>query len=213
METNKVESQNLEVQHGDILIVGIRHFLNPEEKVRLESHIKNADIVCIEWDSIRDNEARKLTGGYKEHFRTRPFSEPRLEGDTLITGVFDSFIRTQIRLALNSGQARRASHNNGTSSLYDPEGNEFLYIQELCARYGVPCHFVDKPITHTYQAILEKSEYLGIAQAFDEETKSRSKHMIRKTEEIQRTTSEKIGHPTKCVLFVGASHIKDFSRQ
>ncbi|MDP2643043.1 MAG: hypothetical protein Q8P62_04340 [Candidatus Peregrinibacteria bacterium] len=195
----------------NVLVVGTLHYLNEQERQRIEVHVRDADFVCIEWDQIRDNEAKGRNGGYRDHFHTAYFGKTRVEGDHLYANLGDMFLYDRVKSALGDRQNEEARKNGGSGSFKTAEGNEFLYIQELCAKYGKPCYFVDRLISHTRQRIMSSFKDKGFVESFSNETRDRSRYM---EAEVQRISGERLaetGKQEQCALFVGNTHLEDFS--
>lgn len=194
----------------NVLVVGIRHFLNPEAKARIEEYVQNADYVCIEWDNIRDNEAKGLPGGYKDYSHLKLLGAPELKGDHLYLNPFDTFLNKQVRGKRKELIEAEAVKNGGSSDFKSPEGNEFLLIQELCKKYGKPCYFVDRPITHTRHRLMELYEKMEISMAHERDSKDRSTYMEGEVKKIAEERFVATGKEEQCALFVGNDHLKDF---
>jgi len=194
----------------NVLVVGIPHYLTPEYMQKLEEYVKNADFVCIEWDQIRDNQAKGLPGGYKEHIHFRPFMGTKLKGDHLYRGVVDTFLQENYDAERRERIAQEAFKRGGSAEFKTSKGNEFLYIQELCEKYGKKCYFVDKLVTHTKARVLNLSRDMGIFKADEAEARNRSRYMQEKVLDICRERFVETGKEEQAALFVGGSHLDDF---
>jgi len=194
----------------NVTVVGTHHYLNSAEKQRIEAHVDEADFVCIEWDKIRDNDTKATDLGRTKYLHSAGFDPTRLEGDHLYANLGDIFLYGSLQEQVRQVVAQNARQNHGVAISSTSEGNEFLFIQELCEAHGKPCYFVDKIESHTRYRVMMMAKTMGIARAFLDEAMDRSAYM---EAEVARICSERFaqtGINEQCVLFVGSGHLKDF---
>jgi|GEM_PF-3274138 len=195
----------------NVLVVGTCHFLNPNEKARIEAHVSEADFVCIEWDQIRDSDAKKIPGGSRDYLHQAYFEPTTLQGDHLHANWGDIMQYDVLKDALSKSAIANAARNDGVFDFFSADGNEFLYIQELCRRQGKPCYFVDKLESHTRYRVMKIARIIGIVESFSAEARDRSRYMEAETLRIAQERFAQTGKQEQCALFVGAGHLKDFS--
>lgn len=195
----------------NILVVGTCHFLNPEEKARIETRVSEADFVCIEWDQIRDNDAKGRPFGINHYLHNAYFDPTRIEGDHLYANWGDIMQYDVLKDAVARSIRNNAVKNGGVARFESADGNEFLYIQELCREQGKDCYFVDRLESHTRYRVMIVARVVGIVESFAAEGRDRSQYMEAETLKIAQKRFAATGRQEQCALFVGSGHLKDFS--